>query len=86
MKKPEQASECPEHHCDICREIAEGCEAERSAGAVPNCEVCGRKGFIDRGDGTGIACNACSRGYRMKLWLRHEAPSRRAEVWPVSIS
>jgi hypothetical protein len=62
-----------EHHCDICREIAEGCEKERLAGGVPNCDVCGRKGFIDRGDGTGIACNACARGFRMKLWLRHQA-------------
>ena len=71
MARPEKAKD----HCDICREIREGCEAEvlaAEAGKWEKCAVCGNKGLIDRGDGTAVVCNACPRGYRMKLWLRHE--------------
>ena len=68
-------------HCDICREIREGCEVEllrygveyERTGRYLKCAVCHNKGLIDRGDGTAVVCNSCARGYRMKLWLRHEA-------------
>lgn len=59
-------------HCELCREIEEGCEAERASGKVPVCAVCGTNGYIDLGNGSAVACNSCARGYRMKLWLRHE--------------
>lgn len=73
------------HHCDVCKEIKEGCTAERLAGVVPDCAVCDKKGFIDRGDGSGVACNACQRGYRMKLWLSHEA-GKNSEPSPIAIN
>lgn len=59
-------------HCAVCREIEQGCQEEIAAGAVPNCAMCSRKGLIDAGNGTGVACNACARGYRMQLWLKHQ--------------
>lgn len=80
----EEKLEVKEPHCAICHEIREGCEAERLSGVVPDCEVCHKKGFIDLGDGTGIACNACKRGYRMKLWLTHQK-GRTNDMSPISI-
>lgn len=62
-------------HCDLCREIREGCEAEcaaADAGTLGKCRVCGNTGLIDGGDGTAFVCDSCPRGFRMKLWLRHE--------------
>lgn len=69
---PEWKSQCS---CAICREIDEGRKEElvqHKAGTYSICTVCGNKGLIDRGDGTAVICNACPRGFRMKLWRKHE--------------
>ena len=76
MARPEKTKD----HCDICREIREGCETEylkygeeyKRTGLFPKCAVCSNTALLDRGNGTAVVCNACPRGYRMKLWLRHE--------------
>ena len=69
---PEWKSRCP---CSICREIDEGRKEEllqKKAGTLVICAVCRNKGLIDLGDGTAVTCSACPRGYRMKLWIKHE--------------
>jgi hypothetical protein len=76
LARPEK----PKDHCDICREIREGCEAEVLADEskkLVRCAVCSNTGLIDRGDYTAVVCSACPRGYRMKLWLRHQEMSGR---------
>ena len=58
-------------HCEICRQIREGCEED--ARNPEKCDVCSRKGyFINPATGKPVACNACQRGFRLKLWIRHE--------------
>ena len=66
----------PIYHCDLCRQIAESCAAEVeafAAGKLERCKVCGNTGLVVLADeGRAIVCDACPRGIRMKLWLRHE--------------
>ena len=60
-----------EPHCEICREIEEGCKED--ARNPEKCDVCFRKGyFINPATGRAVVCNACKRGFRLKLWIKHE--------------
>jgi hypothetical protein len=75
------------HHCDICREIYQGRKAEVDAfvaGTLVVCKLCRNKGLIRSEDGLrAVVCNACPRGYRMKLWLKHQELAGRG--WPKEI-
>lgn len=67
MSKSDQEKD----HCDVCRQIREGCNADVIT--PEKCAVCSRKGyFVDPRTGALVICENCSRGFRMKLWLRHE--------------
>jgi hypothetical protein len=57
-------------HCEICREIRDGCAADKHN--PENCAMCNRKGYLHLGDGFALVCSACQRGFRLKLWLKHQ--------------
>lgn len=71
MSEENTNKEIPEDraHCDICREIRMGCAADNSG---ETCSMCNRKGYLDLGDGRALVCSACQRGFRLKLWLKHQ--------------
>jgi hypothetical protein len=69
-----QKSEDPEKiHCDICLQIREGCIADaKDMENTPKCPICGRMGYINLTSGTALVCSSCPRGFRLKVWLKHE--------------
>jgi hypothetical protein len=62
---------CSKDDCVVEREIHDGCEADRLN--AERCAVCDRRSYIvDPRNGKGIPCDSCSRGFRLKLWLKHK--------------
>lgn len=71
MSKPAHCMICDKDNCRIDREIREGCAAD--AMTPEQCAICNRRSYIVN-PLTGLAtpCESCSRGFRLKLWLKHK--------------
>ena len=68
MSEPKQE---PKHHCDVCRQIEEGCQED--ARNPQDCKLCGNNGFIGNPRrGPIVTCSACGKGLRLRLWIAHE--------------
>ena len=62
---------CDDENCRVRAEINEGREAD--AASPEGCAVCDRRSYIvDPRTDFPIPCASCSRGFRLKLWLKHK--------------
>ncbi len=75
MKRPKACLICGKDDCLVNREIEQGCAED--AQNPQQCAVCERRSYIvDPRTGQAIACSSCSRGFRLKLWLKHKDDCR----------